>query len=83
MIIINTFWVARDGDGSQFEYSEKPTWNEDLGPDGAFTGKYLRPSDIGYGLDTIDAIEHGQRCKVTISLTVDESTIEDGSHAQT
>ncbi len=81
MARINTFWVAKDSDGSQFEYREKPDWSPPIGfkKRGFYRGRFLEPSDLGYDIANLDEIKPGERVRVTISLTVDKSTIGRGN----
>ena len=66
MHIINTFYIAKDGDGSQFEYKEEPTWSE---IDQLYDGEYLHKHDFGYDIDTQDLLSAGDVVKATLSLT--------------
>ncbi len=71
MHIIKTFWIAKDGNGSQFEYSEKPTWYNGR-DDQYYRGKYLRPNDFGLDINTGNLLSAGDCVQVTLSMTFAE-----------
>ena len=67
--IINTFYIARDGDGHQAEYPKRPKWDETLQ---CYDGRTLTVDDFGHDLDTGDKLSAGDCVKVTLSLTFEE-----------
>ncbi len=67
MHIIKTFWIAKDGDGSQFEYSEKPTWKGQY-----YTGRLLGPAAFGLDINTGNLLSAGDCVQVTLSMTFAE-----------